>query len=85
MIKNALGLLTKLGGTEKGVLSLISEKTGKISFKRSVPIMIIGYALASGSPANITTNQLILVALGGAVYVGGKFADYLVEKMKNAS
>ena len=34
-------ILSKILGSKGGVLSLISEKTGKISFKRSAAIIII--------------------------------------------
>ena len=45
-------LLTTLLGNKKGLLSLVSEKTGKISFKRIGGIMVIAYITNKVPPTN---------------------------------
>ena len=54
-------LFNKVLGKEKGLLSLISEKTGKISFKRVGGIMIIAYITKQVPPQELTVMHTILL------------------------
>lgn len=84
LLKKIIGTATKAGGTEKGLLSVISEKTGKISFKRSLPIVMTTYALGkAGIEGEITENQLWLCGIAGFIYVGGKCTDAIIVWVKN--
>ncbi len=60
MIKIAQ-LAGQLLGNKKGLISLISEKTGKISFKRTGSIMVIAWIINSVSPSEITTTHAIII------------------------
>ena len=54
-------LFNKILGNEKGLMSLISEKTGKISFKRVGGIMIIAYITKEVPPQELTVMHTILL------------------------
>ena len=63
-------LFTTLLGNQKGLLSLISEKTGKISFKRVGGIMIIAY-ITNKVPADELTimHSILLIASLASVLI----------------
>jgi len=58
MFKKILGQVL---GNKKGLLSLISEKTGKISFKRVGGIMVISYIINKVDPNELTAIHVVLI------------------------
>ena len=61
-MKKILGLLTSIGVTgNKGLIGLVSEKTGKLSFKRVGAIMIISWIVKNVEPQNLTNGQIALM------------------------
>ena len=54
-------IAVQLLGKKSGLLSLISEKTGKISFKRVGGIMVISYIINKVDPNELTTIHVILI------------------------
>lgn len=57
-------------GEQGGILSIISEKTGKISFRRSVPIVILTTIVAPDIAQNgLTWLNLAALAIAGGIYV----------------
>ena len=72
------GITNTKNGTDSGILGLAKNSVGKISFKRSLPILLI--TTVFGMDVDVTTNQLLVVALAALIYVGGKVADALNKK-----
>ncbi len=67
-------LATLTGGKEGGLISLIKDKTGKISFKRSFPILLITLVAAPDVVINgLTWHNIAVIVVAGAVYVIPKF------------
>ena len=60
MFKKILGQVL---GNKKGLLSLISEKTGKISFKRVGSTMVIAWIVNKVEPSELTLTHAILIGL----------------------
>ena len=56
-------------GDQVGLMSLIKEKTGKISFRRSFPIVILTTVAAHMILAGNTWEGVVVVAIGAATYV----------------
>ena len=56
MIKKLLGQAL---GKKSGLLSLISEKTGKISFKRVGSTMVIAWIVNNVNPLEMTTAHAL--------------------------
>ena len=54
-------LLTTILGNKKGLLSLISEKTGKVSFRRVGGIMTISYIINSVPATDLKPIHAILI------------------------
>ena len=54
-------LLTSVLGNKKGILSLISEKTGKLSFKRVGAIMVISWIVKKVDPIEMTTTHALVI------------------------
>lgn len=68
-------------GNSKGLAGVAKNAVGKISFKRSLPIVIVTYALGkSGIEGTITSEQVWLVLIAAFIYVGGKLGDALKAK-----
>ena len=62
--------LGKAGAESGGILNLISEKTGKISFRRSIPILIITGIVTPDVIANgLSLLNLGYLSVAGAIYV----------------
>ena len=61
-MKKLLGVLGVTG--EKGIIGLISEKTGKISFKRSAAIMILTGIVLPDYLSNGLTKLNVILAIG---------------------
>jgi len=61
-------LLMNLVSGEKGILGLISEKTGKISFKRSAAILLIVKVVLPSVEANGLTWMVVTVI--GVIMIG---------------
>lgn len=62
-------------GNQKGLMSLISEKTGKISFKRVGGIMIIAYITNKVPPTEITILHTVLLIAALASVLIPKIID----------
>jgi len=73
LLKNIGSLLaTTTGGKDSGLISLLKDKTGKISFKRSFPILVTTYVFTIHVPANGGILDLIglgALAVGMLAYV----------------
>ena len=70
-ILKAIGsVLGSAQGGKNGLISLIKDKTGKVSFKRSFPIVVLTVVVAPDIAVNgLTWLNVALVAVAGAVYV----------------
>ena len=62
-------ILTSLLGNKKGLISLISEKTGKISFKRSAAIIILTTIVAPDVALNGLTMLNVILMVGVLVSI----------------
>ena len=62
-------LLKTVLGNKSGILSLISEKTGKISFKRSAAIIILTTIVAPDVALNGLTNLNVILMVGVLVSI----------------
>ena len=57
-------------GEQVGIISLLKEKTGKISFRRSFPIVILTTIVAPEIVSNgLTVEALIALGIAAATYV----------------
>jgi hypothetical protein len=54
-------ILSTILGNKKGLLSLVSEKTGKISFKRVASTMVIAWITTNVTPQKMTTTHAIII------------------------
>ncbi len=71
-----LKLLSKIGilgkndkGEPTGLASVLMERTGKISFRRSFPIVILTTIVAPEIAANgLTWQALVAIGIAGATY-----------------
>lgn len=71
-------LLSKIGlSGDKGLIGLISEKTGKISFKRSAAILILtGVVMPDIALNGVTWKTVALCAISvGSVTIGKLFEN----------
>ncbi len=62
-------LLKTILGNKSGLLSLISEKTGKISFKRSAAIIILTTIVAPDVALNGLTTLNVILMVGVLVSI----------------
>jgi hypothetical protein len=62
-------MLKNLLGSKGGLLSLISEKTGKISFKRSAGIVVLTTIVAPDVASNGLTPLNVVLCVGVLVSV----------------
>lgn len=70
MFKKIGNFLVKASTSDKGLLSVLREKTGKISFKRSYAILLITMVAAPDIALHgLTALNVIVLGIGGAVYV----------------
>lgn len=68
-IAKLLGL-GKSGASNGGLLNLISDKTGKISFKRSLPILLITLVAAPAIARDgLTWLSVAVIAIAAGIYV----------------
>ena len=67
-------------GKEKGLMSLISEKTGKISFKRVGGIMVIAYITNKVPPNELTIMHTVLLISALASVLIPKLIDKKQDK-----
>ena len=56
-------ILNKVLGNKSGLISLISEKTGKLSFKRVGSTMVIAWIVKNVEPVDMTLTHAILIGL----------------------
>jgi hypothetical protein len=56
-------IAVQLLGKKSGLLSLISEKTGKISFKRVGSTMVIAWIVNNVNPLEMTTAHAIVIGM----------------------
>lgn len=69
-LKKIGGILSSLQGGGNGLISLIKDKTGKISFKRSLPIAILTLVVVPDiAEHGLTYTNLGFTAVAGAIYV----------------
>ncbi len=60
----------KAGAENGGILNLISEKTGKISFRRSIPILLLTTIVAPDVASNgLTWQNIAVIGIAAAIYV----------------
>ncbi len=60
----------KAGAGNGGLVNLISEKTGKISFRRSLPILLITLIAAPDIAAHgLAVLNVIVIGIAAAIYV----------------
>ena len=60
----------KAGEGNAGIINLIREKTGKVSFKRSVPILLLTMVVAPDVATNgLTWMNIAVIAIAGGIYV----------------
>jgi len=60
----------KEGASNGGLINLISEKTGKISFRRSVPILLLtGIVIPNMAINGLTWMNITVIAISAAIYV----------------
>ncbi len=77
MLKKLLG---KSLGNKSGLLSLISEKTGKISFKRVGAIMVISWIINGVKPSEMTIIHAVVI-VGCLIAIAlPKIADLFTKK-----
>jgi hypothetical protein len=62
-------ILKKLLGSKGGLISLISEKTGKISFKRSAAIVVLTTIVAPDVALNGLTWMNVTLCIGVLISV----------------
>ena len=62
-------LLKTILGNKSGLISLISEKTGKISFKRSAAIIILTTIVAPDVALNGLTTLNVILMVGVLVSI----------------
>ena len=74
------GLIKNLLGNKGGLMSLISEKTGKISFKRSAGIIVLTTIVAPDVAENGLTALNVALCVGVLISVA---LPNLLETMKN--
>ena len=74
------GLIKNLLGSKGGLMSLISEKTGKISFKRSAGIIVLTTIVAPDVAENGLTALNVGLCVGVLISVA---LPNLLETMKN--
>jgi len=68
-IAKLLGL-GKQGANNGGLLNLVSDKVGKISFKRSLPILLITLIAAPDIALNgISWLSVAVIAIAAGIYV----------------
>ena len=66
MFKKAISFL----GKETGLLGILKDKTGKISFKRSFAIMALtGLVIPDYLANGLTCQNLVALAIAGGVYI----------------
>ncbi len=73
------GLIKNLLGSKGGLISLISEKTGKISFKRSAGIVVLTTIVAPDVAQNGLTTLNVALCLGVLISVA---LPNLLENLK---
>jgi len=73
-------MLKNLLGNKGGLMSLISEKTGKISFKRSAGIIVLTTIVAPDVAENGLTALNVALCVGVLISVA---LPNLLETMKN--
>ena len=56
-------ILKSILGNKKGLMSLISEKTGKISFKRVISTMVVSWIVSNVTPQEMTITHAILIGV----------------------
>lgn len=72
--KAAGSVLNSAQGGNNGIISFLKDKTGKISFKRSFPILLITLVAAPDIAVNgLTWQNIAVIAVAGAVYTLPKF------------
>lgn len=60
----------KEGAENGGILNIISESTGKISFRRSVPILLLTAIVAPDVAQNgLTWMNIVVIGIAAAIYV----------------
>ncbi len=70
MFKKIAGFFVKSSTSEKGILSLIREKTGKISFKRSYAIILLTTIAAPDIAIHgLNWKNIVVLGIGAAVYI----------------
>ena len=62
-------MLKNLLGNKSGILSLLSEKTGKISFKRSAGIVVLTTIVAPDVAANGLSWMNVVLCIGVLISV----------------
>jgi len=62
-------MLKNLLGNKSGLLSLLSEKTGKISFKRSAGIVVLTTIVAPDGAANGLSWMNVVLCIGVLISV----------------
>jgi len=83
-IMKLTGIFTNLLGNKNGLLSLISEKTGKISFKRSAGIILLTAVAIPDFEANGLTVLNLCLMIGVLITVAlPKLMDLLKKDIKN--
>ena len=56
-------LLTSVLGNKKGLLSFVTENTGKLSFRRIGSTMVIAWIVKKVEPADMTTAHAIVIGM----------------------
>jgi len=69
IIQTLLGI-GKAGENGSGVINLLREKTGKVSFKRSVPILLLTTIVAPDVATNgLTWLNIAVMGIAATIYV----------------
>ena len=77
ILKKIIG--SKVLGNKRGILSLISEKAGKISFKRVGAIMVISWMVNKVEPQEMTTSHALVIGMSLVAIAIPKITELFIK------